>query len=552
MDNSLYAASNETESLKALVLSIIQGDQDYGRLLDYLEPATRDALDSETALTLALLLDDVARQAELNDRLHALLKDDGAPALVLSEAGVVLAQNPAAVALFGEAKGDSLMRLGVSRREFSDFQQRIVQHQGPSLLRIFPSVGQPPVMFVGSYQADHQLFVLRSIDCQWPQSIDRALEDLFSLTAAERDILACLAQGMNSDQISQRRRRSIGTVRQQIKSLLAKLGASSQVQAAALASALANQSQEASASSDQPARLSSSPLTLGELVTGTRRLGWRRYGKAGGQPVLLMHGAYFGAGEYEPERALAAEQGLDVVVIERPGYGRTQPPARGADLVDTHLSDGLAVMDHLGWRSASLISHDFGFVPAAALAARHPQRVRALLAISPPAPYDSSDSLEHIPRQQRMFIWAGRHASWMVRLLLRLAQVKARNQGAEHWMDITFEGAPHELPVFREEEGQRLAVGAYGLNHQQNGHGQELDVLMTMARDWSGELADLQVPVRALLGGRNQTFPPADVRRLAALAPALQLEEIPEAGLTLCLTHTRRCFAALMELQRQP
>lgn len=551
MDNSFYSASKDTDSLKALVLSIIQGDQDYGRLVDYLEPVTQDSLDSDTALTLALLRDDVVRQAELNDRLHALLNDEGAPALVMTEAGVVLAQNPAAITLLGEAKGVSLTRLGVSRREFSEFQQRIVQHQGPSLLRVFPSVDQSfPVMFVGFYQPEQQWFVLRSIDCHWPESIDKALHDIFGLTDAERDILAFLAQGMSSEQISQRRQRSIGTVRQQIKSLLAKLGASSQVQAAALAAALANQSMVKTPSS-APAGLPTAPITQGELIRGARRLGWRRFGKIGGQPVLLLHGAYFGAGDYEPERTLAIAQGLDVVAIERPGYGRSQLPTKGSDLLQTQLDDFLALLDYLKWPSASLLSQDFGFVPAIALAARFPNRVSRVLAISPPALYKRTDSLVHIPRYQRMFIWAGQHAPWMLKLLLRLAQMKARDHDPENWMDMTFEGASHELAVFQQETGRQLAAAAFALNQQQNGQGQELDLLLTLARDWSAELAEVQVPVYGLLGGRNQTFPPAEVRRLATLNPRLQLQEIAAAGLTLSLTHIGQCYDALADMLAQ-
>lgn len=65
------------------------------------------------------------------------------------------------------------------------------------------------------------------------------MEELYGLSPSERDILACLAQGMSTEDIAHHRQRALGTVRQQIKSVLHKLGASSQVQAATMAAAAA-------------------------------------------------------------------------------------------------------------------------------------------------------------------------------------------------------------------------------------------------------------------------------------------------------------------------
>jgi pimeloyl-ACP methyl ester carboxylesterase/DNA-binding CsgD family transcriptional regulator len=540
--------ATDNGALKDLVMGIIQGEQDYEQLLTLLEPATQTpaGLGADTALTLALLLEEVETQAALNDQLDLLVNDEGAPALVLSESGVILAQNPAATSLFGATRGDSIRALGVRREEFSAFQQRIVQHDGPTLLRTYTDANAAtPVMFIGVFQPRHQIFVLRAIECQWSASIDQALEDIFSLTAAERDILACLAQGMTSEQISQQRSRAVGTVRQQIKSVLAKLGASSQVQAAAMASAIASQPIRPTPAHASPEQVSEHPLHLHELVRDTRRVGWRRYGVPGGRPVLLLHGAYFGAGEHDPDRALAHQHGLDVVIVERPGYGRTQPPGKHEDPLDTQVKDFLAVMDHLQWDKALLKSHDFGFVPALALANAAPARVTGLLGISPPAPITDTDDLSHIPRQQRMFIWAAKHAFWMIRLLLRLGQVKARKYGPDHWMEMVFEGAPHELPVFEEPRGRKVAVGAYAFNLIQKSRGHELDMLVSVGRDWTPLLRQALIPITTLAGGKNTTFLPQTVDRLRQHSAVLSHETVESAGLTLCVTHSEECFRQL-------
>lgn len=539
------------DDLKALVMSIIQGKQDYEQLVTFLEPATREqqGLNSDTALTLALLLKEVEQQAELNDQLRALVNDQGAPAVVLSAEGRLLASNPAADSLFGSLPGNDMAKLGIRHDEFAAFQQRIVQHDGPSLLRTYPDTQQQtPLMFIGVYQPLHQIFVLRAIECQWSAAMDHALKEIFLLTDAEREILACLAQGMSSEQISRQRSSSVGTVRQQIKSLLAKLGASSQVQAAALASAIASQPQSAAAKASPPMALASQPLFQEELIRDTRRVGWRRYGKPGGKPVLVLHGAYFGAGELESHRVRASREGLDVVLVERPGYGRTQPPGKKEDVLRTQLEDIVAVLEVLGWSRVWLESHDFGFVPAVALAARWPQRVAGLLAISPPAPYDSEAGFDHIPRYQRMFIWSARHAFWMIRLLLRLGQMKARKYGPEHWMEMVFDEAPHELPFFESPQGRTVSMSAYAFNLQQHSRGHELDMQVVVATDWTPLLSQLRLPVQVITGARNTTFPIEQVQRLTALHAPIQIQMIEDAGLTLSLTHSDACMDALLKL----
>jgi len=104
-------------------LSVIQGESDFQALLNMLEPVTtgKSGLQGDTALTLALLLEEVEQQSELNDQLHALVKDQGAPAIVLTESGVVLAQNPAMQKQFGMNKGDGITRLGISMQDYADF-----------------------------------------------------------------------------------------------------------------------------------------------------------------------------------------------------------------------------------------------------------------------------------------------------------------------------------------------------------------------------------------------------------------------------------------------
>jgi pimeloyl-ACP methyl ester carboxylesterase len=67
-----------------------------------------------------------------------------------------------------------------------------------------------------------------------------------------------------------------------------------------------------------------------------------------------------------------------VIGITRRGFGRSSQPAHGYDL-DTRARDDLAVLDALGIREAVLVGHSIAGTEMNAIAAEHPERVKALV-----------------------------------------------------------------------------------------------------------------------------------------------------------------------------
>ena len=556
--------SKEPEAIKDLVLAIINGDQDNYNLLALLEAPILNLspLDSEAALTLSLLSSDIENQADINDQLYVLASDQGSPALAISSEGQVVACNESATSLLGNLHDQNIFSLGVTKLDFINFKDRIVRHQGHSILQFCtPQKKQSPLIFTGRYKVNQQLFFLRLIALQWSESMNKALQDIFELTKAERDVLVCLGSGMQAEQISDYRQSKVGTVRQQIKSILQKLGVSSQIQATSLAASLGSQAhsehQNKSLVADNRQPLSSShrrasnQLRQDQFVRGDRRVGWRRYGKKGGRPVLLMHSTYFGAGSFAPERVLAYQSGLDVIVVERPGYGSTYPPSSPStsdSIVNTHIDDCIALLDQLGWSKVWLKSHDFGFVAALAFANHSPERVCGLFAVSPLPLFLPSSDLSAIPVQQRAYIWAARHCFWMIPLLLRLGHVKARKLGPTRWMQMVFDGTPHELEIFCTEAGLEVSENSYHLNLIQKSQGHIFDMQIGIANDWTELLRDVKVPLAAVTGKSNTTFDVRIVRDLTLINSNFDLKEIDAASLTLALTDTDLCHTAFLDL----
>lgn len=102
---------------------------------------------------------------------------------------------------------------------------------------------------------------------------------------------------------------------------------------------------------------------------------------ATGPQVFLVHGGVqggIGGGpiNFTGQKALA-DQGWQLRLIDRPGFG--QSPSRGPDdmVADAHL-----VAAHLG-KSSHLIGHSFGGAEALLAAAQKPEAVRSLVLVEP-------------------------------------------------------------------------------------------------------------------------------------------------------------------------
>lgn len=108
-------------------------------------------------------------------------------------------------------------------------------------------------------------------------------------------------------------------------------------------------------------------------------------GPAGGAPVLLLHGF---PESYDAWRTVARTltvADLRVIAPDQRGYS----PGARPDTVESYrlaelVGDALGILDARGARSAHVVGHDWGASVAWALAARYPERVRTLTAVSVP------------------------------------------------------------------------------------------------------------------------------------------------------------------------
>lgn len=106
-------------------------------------------------------------------------------------------------------------------------------------------------------------------------------------------------------------------------------------------------------------------------------------GPADGQPVLLLHGFPQFNTSWEPVMDRLVAQGYRCVAPNQRGYSpRARPPRRRDYVVDELVADVLALIDEIGAPKVHLVGHDLGAAVAWGVAAKAPDRLATLSALS--------------------------------------------------------------------------------------------------------------------------------------------------------------------------
>lgn len=124
-----------------------------------------------------------------------------------------------------------------------------------------------------------------------------------------------------------------------------------------------------------------------ELAVGTESFRVRAAGPADGEMVVLLHGFPQTSWSWRHQLDTLASAGYRALAPDQRGYS---PGARPADVEryrSPHLvADVLAIADALGGHRFHLVGHDWGAAVAWQVAARYPERLRTLSALSVPHP----------------------------------------------------------------------------------------------------------------------------------------------------------------------
>lgn len=120
-----------------------------------------------------------------------------------------------------------------------------------------------------------------------------------------------------------------------------------------------------------------------------------------GTPVVLLHGFPASRATWQPVTPVLTAAGLQVLAPDQRGYSPGARPTATADYdVDHLVGDVIGMIDAMKWTRVHLVGHDWGAAVAWFVAARHPDRLHSLTAVSVPHPAAFGWALRNDPEQQ--------------------------------------------------------------------------------------------------------------------------------------------------------
>ena len=256
-------------------------------------------------------------------------------------------------------------------------------------------------------------------------------------------------------------------------------------------------------------------------------IGWRSTG-TGPAALVLLHGTLSTAAQLDRlAAALAASGRLAVHAVDRRASGTSRVAAPGPIDAGVHVADLVAVLDHLGLETVALVGLSYGGAIALELAARHPDRVGAVVAWEPPY-----GPLADAVTQRRFAALAE-----ATRAAHRAGGAPA---AAETFLRaVAGDGAWDRLP-----ERGRTWLGAQG-------DGALADAALS-GLDPVG-LARIRAPTTLLTGGASEPFYAPIARAVTARVPGARCIELDGLGHASPITDPVRVAAAIRDaLETRP
>jgi esterase len=257
--------------------------------------------------------------------------------------------------------------------------------------------------------------------------------------------------------------------------------------------------------------------STGWVASGDVRLFYRHFGRPGGTPILIHHGAnYYDSADWiEIARELAVDR--EVAVYDARGYANsTWSPSKNYS-IDAALEDSLAVLDHLGWKDGVLLGHSRGGGIVIFLASSYPQRCRGVVVVDRPL---------HLPLGR----FAPRDGKPAVG---RPMKVYPTIEDALSQLSRSRDVAPGTKAGARLEEFLKPVQGGFAIPKW------DPDRSNTIPIDCPGwksnyehddlwpALEKVTAPILVIRGTRSDRFPPRALERLARDFPQIQRVDVP-------------------------
>jgi len=241
-----------------------------------------------------------------------------------------------------------------------------------------------------------------------------------------------------------------------------------------------------------------------------------------GPDLVLWHSLLCDTGMWKEQLQVLAER-YRVVSIDAPGHGRSAP-VRGRYTLDDCIDAAVTVLDAAGVERAAWVGLSWGGMVGMRLAARHPERVAALVLMDTSArPEKPWKKVAYKPLQA---------------IATRFGPIRPL---AKVLLPIFF--SPHSLR--HATEAMETFVQTL-IRMDPESLSRAVDAVIYARTDATGELSRIVAPTLVIVGADDRATPPAESEHLAANIRGAGLVRIPDAGHLSALEQPERVNSALL------
>lgn len=442
--------------------------------------------------------------------------------------------------------------------------------QPDRLLRLQFSGDQGPALFQirglsERANAAPQYALIVTTQYHWQPALGETLEDVFKLTITEQVVVRALVEGKDAKAIAAERGTSEGTVRGQIKSILAKMNARSQSEVIRLVLSLRDVSQNKPETAAPSAAKSEAvgqdwlsaqvykPFETLTLPDG-RRMDYHDMGPPTGAPILYTHMGYGLARWHAPMIKLAFQLGLRIIVPIRAGYGQSDVLDKNADVLKCGREDALFLLDHLGIQKLPYVCQGNDLIFGVDLICHVPERVSELVGICARPCLPGDQHYSYMGKWHRFFLSTAKHAPHLLHFTSKAAVAMAKRIGLLEMFRQMNQSSPSDMALLDDPQTAKVLI-----ENAQLIAGKTTNIAQTYAmellaseRDWSDLLFKAKDTQTWFINGAED--PASDMGTVAEYRetyPWIDIEVIQDAGQLLIYQHFEHVLPRLAEAARR-
>ncbi len=387
--------------------------------------------------------------------------------------------------------------------------------------------------------------LLVSTDISWPLALDQTLHEVFTLTATERGIVRSLVEGNTLNTIAENRNRSIGTIRTQVKSILAKTRTHSQSELIRVTLSLMEIIKRSpllgtttavvkanSPDSNNPVEFWPAEYQTLVLQDG-RKLDYLVQGDSEGHPVLFSHMGY-GLAHWPPAALrLAMIHKLKVITPVRSGFGKSDKVDKSADILRVTREDTLAVLDHLDIKQISYIAQGNDLIFALDFAQHYRDRTQQIIGLGSRLPLTTDIQYSGMGKWHRFILSTARYAPHLLYFSAKAAFILGRKIGREQMFKNVHQSSPADIAIQEKPEIKQtlLESSQLSLSEDHTAAFAYAKELFATESDWTELVQQTKdIPAWYVSGDEDPLGDPATIAAYREAYPWINIEVVDNAG----------------------